>query len=485
MTATALDHPPASVVVPAPLKSALIGLMVGADTLKDFSIVSNFRVVDILGDLVRKLREDRLLPEGPTAYALVDMDGSPLNPLLSLDDQGVTNGTMLALMPEETVQRFLGVCEDIHVAIATASEANRKRADVTTWRALANGLAITASAVVALLLIFLWWRTHGWIPAATGWGLAVAAAWLAKRTRWVDILGFSALVVAAAAAGMSVPTPLGTYHLVAVGGVVLIGVAIMTAVTGRYVTACCALLVAGGAGSVAAEIIASGWRVTPERIGLTYLFMSLILVTGAPSIGLRGSGVPGPWFPSIVNRGLYEPVDKDTIMPIRQSPLPTIEDVVAWQRRATQITTGLLVGVAVVMPVAAWFTCAPYTAGGWAWTAFALGVCWAVGLRARVFADRIPAIIPVVAGTVTAMAVIGRYAVASGPATIPTLVCVGLMLTLAALVCLLVVGLSRVKVSAPINKAIELSEYVPFLILAGPWWLWLSGLLLVLRNIAH
>lgn len=162
------------------------------------------------------------------------------------------------------------------------------------------------------MLAQLWWQQHGWLPAAVSWGLAAVflvsarAATRARdeqRRRSADFLVWSALICAGAGAAMSVPGPPGGWHVVAATATVLAGVAALTMLTGRYLTVFAGMAVVGLSAGAVAAIHASGWRVLPAHLAVVFLVADLVLVTFATSIGIVGAGVPGPWFPSVTNRG--------------------------------------------------------------------------------------------------------------------------------------------------------------------------------------
>jgi hypothetical protein len=119
----------------------------------------------------------------------------------------------------------------------------------------------------------------------------------------------------------------------------------------------------------------------------------------------------------------------------------------------------------------------PGQPGAWKYLAFTLGICAILLLRGRSFVDRWQSVTLAVASTAAVAVVIGRYAAASTPPSVTvTLICA------AATLVLVVVGLTgalviaTAKISAPVRKAVEVSEWV-LLIFVLPWAVWLLGLL--------
>ena len=119
--------------------------------------------------------------------------------------------------------------------------------------------------------------------------------------------------------------------------------------------------------------------------------------------------------------------------------------------------------------VAARYAVIPGQPGAWKYLAFTLGICTIVLLRGRSFVDRWQSVTLAVASTAAVAVVIGRYAAASTPPSVTvTLICA------AATLALVVIGLTgalviaTAKISAPVRKAVEVSEWV-LLIFVLPW----------------
>ncbi|POW84322.1 type VII secretion integral membrane protein EccD, partial [Serratia marcescens] len=149
------------------------------------------------------------------------------------------------------------------------------------------------------------------------------------------------------------------------------------------------------------------------------------------------------------------------------------------------IVTGLLAGGAVVLVAAARYAVMPETGGGWRFLAFTLGICAIFLLRARSFVDRNQSVMLAVGAVVAVAVVIGRYASAPNPASpVVTLICVGAALMLAGAGLLGALVVPNARISAPVNRAVEVSEYI-LLIFVVPWAIWLLNLLWVVRNAVH
>jgi type VII secretion integral membrane protein EccD len=340
-----------------------------------------------------------------------------------------------------------------------------------------------------LIVLRLWWHSGGWVPAAVSWALAVvvaAAAVMASRAvdeqRRAASDGFAwiALIPVSAAAAMSVPGQHSGWHALAALCAGLAGVVVLVVITDRHLTEVAALLTVGAFAAAALLVASSGWQVPPQRVAVVALVVVLGLVTFVTNLGVIGSGVPGPWFPSVTGAGVFANVPgtpRDTVSPVYPAGTESPADIATWTRRGNAIVTGVLLGCGVVTVVAARYAVIPGQPGAWKYLAFTLGICAILLLRGRSFVDRWQSVTLAVASTAAVAVVIGRYAAASTPPSVTvTLICA------AATLVLVVVGLTgalviaTAKISAPVRKAVEVSEWV-LLIFVLPWAVWLLGLL--------
>ncbi|KEP38791.1 type VII secretion integral membrane protein EccD [Mycobacterium kansasii] len=492
---------PASQAARAP-RLCKIALLVGDGIFIDYALPAGVALIAVIEDLiprVNKVLEKRglaLLDETVT-YQLCRADATPLDPQRSLDDSQVFDGTCLWLLPAEATERFIPVIEEVSTALARTARQEFPRVDVTTARRVAGGLCAALVVWAEVMLAQLWWQQHGWVPAAVSWGLAAVLLMSAKaasrardeqRRRCSDVFVWSALAAAGAGAAMSVPGSPGGWHLLAGIATVLAGVAALTMLTGRYVGVVAAMAVIGLSAGAVAVIHTSGWPVLPAHLAVVFLVVDLVLVTFATSIGVIGAGVPGPWFPSVTNQGVFETrpgAPRNTVSPVERTNVESVEQITTWTRRGTAIVTGLLAGSAVVLVVAARYAVMPHTAGGWRYLVFTVGICGIIVMRARSFVDRYQSVILAVGAVVALAMVIGRYASAPNPASlVVTLVCVAVTLGVAVVGLLGALVIPNARISAPVNRAVEVSEYV-LLIFVVPWAIWLLGLLSLMRNAVH
>jgi type VII secretion integral membrane protein EccD len=479
-----------------------VSLLVGDEALIDYVLPAGVALIAVIEDLLPRVNDilkKRGVPEldDKLTYRLCRTDATPLDVQRSLDDSGIVDGEVLWLLPADATERFAPVIEEVSTALARSARQQFPRVDVTTSRRVAGGLAVGLVAWAELMLGQLWWQRHGWVPAAVSGGLAavllVAARGLGRardeqRRSTAIMLVWAALIAAGAAAALAVPGPPGGWHLVAAISTVLAGLSAVAILTGRYVGVLAALLVVGLCGGAVAAVHASGWQVTPAHLAVVFLLVCLLLVTFAPSIGVIAAGVPGPWFPSITNRGIFETPaggQRNTVSPVARTDTGTVEQITQWARRGTAIVTGLLAGAAVVLIVACRYAVQPQIGGGWRLLVFTLGTCTIFLLRSRSYVDRYQAVILAVGAMAGTAMVLGRYASAPVPASVPvTLVCVGAALGLGIAGLLVALVIPKARINAPVNRAVEVSEYV-LLILVVPWSIWLLNLLSVVRNAVH
>jgi type VII secretion integral membrane protein EccD len=285
---------------------------------------------------------------------------------------------------------------------------------------------------------------------------------------------------------MSVPGQHSGWHALAALCAGLAGVVVLVVITDRHLTAVAALLTVGAFAGAALLVASSGWQVPSQRVAVVALVVVLGLVTFVTNLGVIGSGVPGPWFPSVTGAGVFANVPgtpRDTVSPVYPAGTESPADIAAWTRRGNAIVTGVLLGCGVVTVVAARYAVIPGQSGAWKYLAFTLGICAILLLRGRSFVDRWQSVTLAVASTAAVAVVIGRYAAASTPPSVTvTLICA------AATLALVVVGLTgalviaTAKISAPVRKAVEVSEWV-LLIFVLPWAVWLLGLLSWARHL--
>lgn len=479
-----------------------VSLLVGDETLIDYVLPAGVALIAVIEDLlprVNAILRKRSAPEldDKLTYRLCRTDATPLDVQRSLDDNGVLDGEVLWLLPADATERFTQTVEEVSTALARSADKQFVRVDVTTTRRVAGGLAVGLAAWAELMLGQLWWQRHGWVPAAVSGALAVlllvAARGLGRarddqRRATAIMLVWAALIAAGAGAAMAVPGPPGGWHLIAAIAMVLAGLSAVAMLTGRYVGVLAASLVVGLSAAAVATAHASGWQVTHTHLAVVFLLVCLLLVTFAPSIGVIAAGVPGPWFPSITNRGIFETPaggQRNTVSPVARQDTGTVEQITQWARRGTAIVTGLLAGSAVVLVVACRYAVQPQIGGGWRFLVFTLGICTVFLLRSRSFVDRYQSVILAVSAVVGTAMVLGRYASAPVPASVPvTLVCVGAALGLGISGLLVALVMPKARINAPVNRAVEVSEYV-LLILIVPWSIWLLNLLSVVRNAVH
>lgn len=479
-----------------------VHLLVGDDTLIDYVLPAGVALIAVIEDLIPRVNailkeRGRTALDDTLTYQLCRADATPLDPQRSLDDSRVYDGDLLCLLPLDATERFTPVIEEVSTALARSARKQFATVDITVGRRVAGGLFAALVAWAEVMLAQLWWQQHGWLPAAVSWGLAAvllvsaraaARARDEQRRQSAAFLVWSALVCAGAGAAMSVPGPPGGWHVVAAAATVLAGVAALTMLTGRYLGVFAGMAVVGLSAAAVAIIHATGWRVLPANVAVVFLVLDLVLVTFATSIGVMGAGVPGPWFPSVTNRGVFETREGaalNTVSPVERPGTETVEQIATWARRGTAIVTGLLAGAAVVLVVAARYAVMPETGGGWRYLAFTLGICAIFLLRSRSFVDRTQSVTLAVGAVVAVAVVIGRYASAPTPVSpVVTLICVGAALLLAGLGLLGVLVVPKARISAPVNRAVEVSEYI-LLIFVVPWAIWLLNLLWVVRNAVH
>jgi type VII secretion integral membrane protein EccD len=475
-------------------------LFVSDDTEIDYVLPSGVALIAAVEDLIPWINErlrhkGRALLPADQIYQLCRADARALDPQKSLDEAGVLDGDALWLLPAGATERFEPVTENVSTAVAREAERQFERVDQTVARRVATGLGAGLIGWAELILVRLWWHSGGWVPAAVSWAIAaalIAAAWMAaraldpQRRAASDGFAWTALIPVAAAAALSVPGHPSGWHAVAAVCAGLAWVVLLVVFTDRHLTAVAALLTVGVFATAALVVDSSGWQVRPERVAIVALLAVLVVVTFATNLGVIGSGVPGPWFPSVTGTGVFANLPgtpRDTVSPVFPAGTESPEQIAAWTRRGNSIVTGVLLGCGVVMVVAARYAVVPGQPGAWRYLAFTVGICAIVLLRGRSFVDRWQSVILAASATAGVAVVIGRYAAASTPPSMSvTLVCTAATLFLVVVGLLGALVIATAKISAPVRRAVEISEYV-LLIIVVPWAVWLLNLLSVFRHL--
>lgn len=399
------------------------------------------------------------------------------------------------LLPSELTERFDPVIEDVSTVIAREAERQLTRTDEDTPRQVACALGAGLLAWAELILVRQWWHSGGWAPAAVSWGLTVVlvfAAWSAahahgaQRRKAADAFAWMAVIPFCVAAAVSIPGHPSSWHACAAAVAAGAAVVLLAIMTDRHLTAVSTIVVTMVFAAAVLAMHGSGWHVRPERIALAALLAVLILVTFASNTMVIASGVPGPWFPSLTGRGVFERrqgAPRDTVSPVYPAGTETAEQIAGWARRGNAVATGALLGCSIVMVVAARYAVIPGRHYAVWYLLFTLAVATVLLLRARAFADRWQSIILTVAPVVVYAVVLGRYAAAATPPDLSTsLICVAVTVGIAALGLVVALVVVTAKVNAPIRRYVEFAEY---LLLAPiiPVALWLLGLAELVRNL--
>jgi type VII secretion integral membrane protein EccD len=486
------------------LELCRVALLVGDDMEIDYVLPAGVALIAVTEDLIPRINEilrrrGRAELDAKRTYRLCRADARPLDPQRSLTECGVLDGEQLWLLPLEATERFEPVVETVSTAVARALGDETRYATINkdVARRVAGWLAAALVGWSELILAWLWWHGGGWVPAAVSWGLTAVlafAAWLAstaldeQRRRSTDAFAWSALIPAGAGAAMSVPGHPGGWHLVAGIGAVLTGVAILALLTARHVAAVAATTTVAVFAGTVAVLHACRLELRAEQMAVAALVIVLVLVTFATNVGVSGSGIPGPWFPSLTSRGVFETAPgapRDTVTPMAPSGAESPEQIAAWSQRGNAIVTGVMLGAAVVTVVASRYAVVPGQPGGWRFLVFTLGICLILVLRAQSFVDRTQALSLVVGATAAVATVIGRYATAAMPPQMSmTLGCVAATLGLGVLGLLAALVVPAARINAPIRRAVEMSQWV-LLAPVVPWTLWLLGAFTAMRNLVH
>jgi type VII secretion integral membrane protein EccD len=389
----------------------------------DIALPEGVPVIELLPHVLRHAGESAADDgEAHGGWVLRRTGGTLLEPLRSLATQGVHDGELLHLVPRRIDWPEPAYDDVVDVIAAGARRAGRQWSPAATrWTALAVTAALLLVGAAEVVLAGPPWPRGG-LAALAFAALLLVAGLLIARGAGDAVAG--GLVGAAALpygfiGGALVTTPVAGAGSLLVGSAitVLVGVLGYLAVAGLGRLFVAGVL-AGILGLVAALL--RGWSMSPAGCAAVVLTLAIGLLPAYPLLATWLGRVPMPALPQRAEDML------------RDQPLPPRASVIAAVIRAVELLTGLLVGAAIVVPVAvAELVATRGTAG----VVLAVVGCVALLLRARLFPTAWQRV-PLLAGGLVGLAVIvGAATWNAGPlAAIP--VRLGVVAVLVALVLL-------------------------------------------------
>ena len=482
-----------------------MSLLVGDETLIDYVLPAGVALIAVIEDLLPRVNDilrKRGAPEldDKLTYRLCRTDATPLDVQRSLDDSGVLDGEVLWLLPADATERFAQTVEEVSTALARSADQQfrrRGRDDEPTGSRRAGGRAggvggaDAGSAVVAAT-----WLGAGCSLGRAGRGIAGGGKGFgpcSRRTAQCD--GDHAGVVGADRAGCGRRDGgARPARWMASGGGdrrrCWPGLSAVAMLTGRYVGV---LAAATGDRAVRSD----GGGGTRQRL--------------AGHACASGGGV----FAGVPSAGDLRPQHRChrggrswAVVSLDHQPRH-FRDASRWAAQHG-VAGGALryrhggADHAVGSPRYGdrdrascggprwswWLACRyavqPQIGGGWRFLVFTLGICMIFLLRSRSFVDRYQSID--FGGRARWRAPRWCWAATPAhpvPASVPvTLICVALALALGIAGLLVALVIPKARINAPVNRAVEVSEYV-LLILVVPWSIWLLNLLSVVRNAVH
>jgi len=378
-------------------------------------------VLELLGEPARS-------PARPEPWRFTGATGAPLPPGATLAELGVLDGETLRLGPDAPPP-LPPVFDDPVDALAALAPHRRhgRRGPAVA----AVGVTTAASALLATV------RAGGGTAASVwgavlvgGLGAAAALVQAARAARRAPGSGdggtsaephdsatpadpaaagtaalvpaYCAVPLAAAAGWAALPGPPDAAHLllaVVAGGVAAaLGQVVVRAVAPVLIAAVVVAVLAGTAAVVRLRV--------GVGIGALSAAAAAVALSAGPLVPravLRLAGLPRPVVPTDAG-ALVAADDGPDLLPAAE----LAERARLARGQLAGLASGLAVAAAVAAPAAA-------TSGGWAGPTLAAVVVAALLLRARGFADAVPARVHLAAGTAAGVALVGLAAVASGP----------------------------------------------------------------------
>ena len=332
-------------------------------------------IVELLSDDLKRRGASPL--DSGVAHELHRANGTRLDVTRTLDELGVEDGSTLMLVPAERGDSFEPQYESLSTGLARIGK--KLFAPVTAQTAAHTAIALLAviTMTVLALAVYVRMRTDSLAPSIVtgGTGLLLAAGafavwkWWPGRHDLLSGLAWLAVPLSAASAAAAAPGELGGAHafIAALGLATLIcGIAVID--RPRITWAATLVTLSFVVGLLA---VARMWQPVPSQwLGMSLLFILLILVTLAPTLALWTARILPPHFGSITGRDLFRRGDGmpvDAVAPVEDddadgsNPDTTPNGVViaALAARANGVLTGICVAVAVALPVAAWVALMP------------------------------------------------------------------------------------------------------------------------------
>lgn len=322
----------------------------------------------------------------PRPWRLTGVTGGPLHPAATLDELGVLDGELLRIGPHAAPPPPPVFDDPVDALASAAGRAAGPRP--TPRAAVAVVLGGLAAAVLATVPPGPWA-----VAAALLGGVAAAAALLqAARTRSTTPVLAAVALAAGAGAATTAAVPGAAQVLlaaVAAGVAAAVGQALLRAVTPALV----AVVVVAVPAAVTA-VLALRLEVTVAALAAGCGAAALLAAPLLPRAALRLAGLPGP----VIATDAGELADADDGPDV----LPPVE-LAARAELARGHLAGLVGGCAVVAAASV----GPAAGGGWTGAVLGAVVVGVLGLRARSFADPVPA------RTLLACAVAGGVALAA------------------------------------------------------------------------
>lgn len=361
-------------------------------------------IVELLSEDLKRRGASPL--DSGAAHELHRANGTRLDVTRTLDELGVEDGSTLMLVPAERGDSFEPQYESLSTGLARIGK--KLFAPVTAETAAHAAVALLAAITMTILALAVYVRTRtdslapSIVTGITGLLLVAGAfavwKWWPGRHDLLAGLAWPAVPLSAASVAAAAPGGLGGAHgfIAALGVATLMcGMAMLDppriTCAATLVTLCCVVAVASAARM---------WQPVPAQwLGMSLLFILLILVTLAPTLALWTARIRPPHFGSITGRDLFQrgdgmpvdavaPVDDDDADGSNPDTTPQGVVIADLAARANGVLTGICVAVAVALPGAAWAALIP---GRPRRTAAALLVGLFVLIfisRGRAFADR-------------------------------------------------------------------------------------------------
>lgn len=470
--------------------------VVGGDTQIDLGLPADIPVGALVPDLValvesRAPERSELEPEPEDRtwhWSLATIGNAPIDPAISLTAAGIRDGDLVILQRAESAQPP-ALFDDVIDAVATLRRDEKSWSPISARR---TGYVVFLLGLLATVAA-LWQSRAGGasvVPplavALIGAGLLVTAVLsslvYADRTT-ARILGTGGILTVAGGAGLALPGTPGAAHLLLAAAVVTAASLPLMRVIGAGEPEFTAATTSGALTTVAATV-ALLTDLPLRQVAAGTAAVALLVLALGPRIAIAAGRLPVPPVPTAGDP--IDPGDADSrptieaVGAVGATTLPSATRLAERARRADSVLTGITVGSALVVTVAALLMLPGGPSYRWQSVALAAVFGLVVAARGRSHSDLTRATVLVSCGALVLAGVAYSLTVAGAEPALS--IGLALMVLLAPVALWAGVVVPRTEHAPTTRRLVEIGEYM-LLCSIIPLLFWILGLYSLVRNL--